>query len=118
MTRDKIFRACLDAVTWIDEFDRSDAAWAVDVVLARVVKALREDKAIPRRSRDEWELRLADVRNAAESDLNAELAGTANLRDVLDAIADHLAEKNTAKPRRTRKPPSRKSAQAKAETAR
>jgi hypothetical protein len=93
--RVRIMDACLGAVTWIEELDRADAAWAVELVIDAVIDALREDASIPRRTLDEWTLFFADVRAGAEDELALELNGKADLQEVVDAIVDELVEEET-----------------------
>ena len=90
--RDDIIAAGRETRLYIAELDRDDAAWAVDVVLDRVIDRLRADPAIPRRTLEQWTLFFAEVRNEAEDDLTKKLKGFARVRDTIEAMADVLAE--------------------------
>jgi len=85
---------CYEAVdsNFVGDLDKGDAINAVDFMLDRVIVALGRDPRIPKLSRSEFELLLADTRNECEHELIEMIDGKVDLRRTIKAIVGELIE--------------------------
>jgi hypothetical protein len=89
---DRVAEVCIESTIWLEPTDDADCAWAVAVVLDRVIDALRRDPRVERRSLDDWELFFAHVKTAAEHDLAEELVGLVSYDLMIREIAAGMRE--------------------------
>lgn len=80
---------CLDEAFWL-ALDETDAVNLVDQILDQVIAALRKDPRIPRLSRDDFDLILADVRAQADDQLTRMLDGKASIYRTVECVIETI----------------------------
>jgi hypothetical protein len=83
---------CWDATTWIDALTQNHADAAVQILVDRIVAALKRDPRMPTLTSETWRLLLADAAARSRDEFGRLIDGKVDLREVVRAIAEALEE--------------------------
>jgi hypothetical protein len=89
-THDELIERIWDATTYIDVADRGDAAALADEIIDVIIKHLRADPSIPRRTCDDWTNQLADLRASIERRIAELCDGRVSLQDMIEVIVEEI----------------------------
>jgi hypothetical protein len=95
-----------DATMWLAKLTQADADNAVNVLIDRIIKALRSDLRMPSLTVDAWSLLFADAAARSRDELGALIEGKGDIDDAAEHIVEALcvmfAKKRRAEQGRTK----------------